>query len=48
MGLLHNKENENIDLAKQMLNLGLDIEQICEITKLSKEEIEQIINENET
>lgn len=46
MGLLHNKENENIDLAKQMLSLGLDIEQICEITKLSKEQIQQLLKED--
>ncbi len=45
MGLLHSEENENEELAKEMLTLGLDIEQICQITKLSKEEVEKLAEE---
>lgn len=44
MGILNNQENENTELAKEMFDLGLDIEQICKITKLSKEEIEKLLN----
>ncbi len=46
MGLINSKENENVQIAKEMLSLGIDIEQVCEITKLSKEAIEKIIQEN--
>lgn len=44
MGLLNSKENENVELAKNMLELGIDIGQIAEITGLSKEEVIKILN----
>lgn len=44
MGLLNSKENENVELAKNMLDLGIDIEQVAQITGLSKEEVIKILN----
>lgn len=44
MGLLNSKENENVELAKNMLELGIDIGQVAEITGLSKEEVIKILN----
>ena len=46
MGLLNSKENENVELAKNMLDLGIDIEQVAEITGLSKEEVVKLLNGN--
>ncbi len=46
MGLINSKEDENVQVAKEMLSLGIDIEQVCEITKLSREAVERIIQEN--
>lgn len=45
MGVIHNKENENIQLAKEMLSLGIDLDQICQVTHLQKEELQKLINE---
>ena len=42
MGILQNKKNEDEDVARDMLKLGLDIEQISQITGLSVEEIKSI------
>ena len=42
MGLLQNRKNEDEEVAREMLELGLDIEQISQITGLSKEEIEAL------
>ena len=42
MGLVHSQGNENVEMAREMLELGLDIDQICQITKLSKEEVEKL------
>lgn len=47
MGLLNSQENENIDIAKNMLAIGIDIDQVCQLTNLSREEIERIIEENQ-
>ncbi len=46
MGLINSQEDENIEIAKEMLSLGLDIDQICEVTKLSKEAVIKIAMEN--
>ena len=43
MGLLNSRGKENEDLAKNMLELGLDIEQISKLTGLSKEEIGKLM-----
>ena len=48
MGLLNSKENENVELAKNMLDLGIDIEQVAEITGLSKEEVVKLLNGNKS
>ena len=45
MGLLHSKENENVELAKNMLELGIDIEQVAQITGLSKEEVVRLLSD---
>ena len=45
MGLIHNKENENVQLAKEMLSLGLDLDQICQVTNLKKEELKELLDE---
>ena len=45
MGLINSKEDENIQIAKEMLSLGIDIEQVCEISMLSKEAVEKIAKE---
>ena len=46
MGLLNSKENENVELAKNMLDLGIDIEQVAQITGLPKEEVVRLLNGN--
>ena len=46
MGLLQNRKNEDEEVARDMLEIGLDIEQISQITGLSKEEIEELEKEN--
>ena len=43
MGVLQNKKNEDEDVARDMLKLGLDIEQISQITGLSVEEIKELL-----
>lgn len=45
LGLIHNKENENVQLAKEMLSLGLDLDQICQVTNLKKEELQKLLDE---
>ena len=40
------KEEEKISIAKKLLKLKMPIEQIIEITELTKEEIENIRNKN--
>ena len=42
MGLLQNRKNEDEDVAREMLELGLDIEQISQITGLSVEKIKKL------
>lgn len=42
MGLLQNRKNEDEEVARDMLEIGLDIEQISQITGFSKEEIEEL------
>ena len=42
MGVLQNKKNEDEYVARDMLKLGLDIEQISQITGLSVEEIKEL------
>lgn len=42
MGLLQNRKNDDENVARDMLELGLDIEQISQITGLSKEEIDKL------
>ena len=44
MGLLDSRENENMQIAKQLLNMGIDIDQVCQITKITKEEAEKMLN----
>ena len=46
MGLINSQEDENVQIAKEMLSLGIDIEQVCEITRLSRETVEKIAKEN--
>lgn len=46
MGLLQNRKNEDEEVARDMLEIGLDIEQISQITGLSKEEIEELEKSN--
>ena len=46
MGLINSQEDENVQIAKEMLSLGIDIEQVCEITRLSREAVEKIAKEN--
>ena len=46
MGLLQNRKNEDEEVARDMLEIGLDIEQISQITGLSKEEIEELEKRN--
>ena len=41
-GLQEGKISEKKDIAKKMLEIGMDIEQIMKITDLSKEEIEKL------
>ena len=45
MGLINSKEDENVQIAKEMLTLGIDIDQVCNLTKLSKEAILKIAEE---
>jgi len=40
------KKERNIEIAKKMLKNNKDISEIMEYTELSKEEIYEIINEN--
>ena len=46
MGLIHNKENENVQLAKEMLALGLDLEQICQVAHIEKEELQKLLKQS--
>ena len=41
-GLHEGKMSEKKDIAKKMLEIGMDVEQIMKITDLSKEEIEKL------
>lgn len=41
-GVKEGKEKEKIDIAKNMLKKNIKVEDICEITGLTKEEIEKI------
>ena len=41
-GLEQGKSSRNIEIAKNMLNKGMDISTISECTGLSKEEIEEL------
>lgn len=40
-------KEKSIEIAKKMLQMGLRIQQIEEATKLTKEEIEKIIEEKQ-
>ncbi len=46
MGLVHSQNEENIIIAKELLSLGIDVEQICQVTKLTKEEVLNLANNN--
>lgn len=46
MGLLQNRKNDDEHVARDMIELGLDIEQISKITGLSIEEIEKLEKNN--
>ena len=39
------KEN-SVQIAKELLKIGMEVKQIIEITHLTREEIEKIIGEN--
>ena len=41
-GFHEGKMSEKKDIAKKMLEIGMDVEQIMKITDLSKEEIEKL------
>ena len=41
-GKIKGAKEKSIEIAKEMLKKKLDIELICEITKLTKEEIEKL------
>ena len=41
-GLQEGKTSEKKDIAKKMLEIGMDVEQIMKITDLPKEEIEKL------
>lgn len=45
-GLKEGQKNEKIQIAKKLLKSNMSIEQIIEITELTREEIEKIKNEN--
>lgn len=47
MGLLQSRRDDEINVVIDMLNIGIDLEQISEITGLSVEEIEKIDKERE-
>ena len=38
-------KEKSIEVAKEMIKKDLDINLICEVTKLTKEEIEKIVKE---
>ena len=46
LGKEEGAEKRNIEIAKKMLKNNKDISEIMEYTELSKETIEEIINEN--
>mgnify|MGYP000855698114 CR=1 FL=1 len=46
MGSKASKEESKKEIAKEMINKELSIDLICEITKLTKEEVNQIIKKN--
>ena len=41
-GLYQGKKEEKIEIAKNMLKLGVELDIICKATELSKEEVEKI------
>ena len=41
-GMINAKNEEKIEIAKQLLKMGLTVEQIKEATKLSQEEIKKL------
>ena len=41
------ERNKTIEIAKEMLKEGMEIEKIIKITGLTEEELEEIIKENE-
>lgn len=45
MGLLQSRRDDDINIVTDMLNIGLELKQISEITGLSIEEIEKIDKE---
>ncbi len=45
MGLLQSRRDDDINIVTDMLNIGLELEQISEITGLSIEELEKIDKE---
>ena len=45
-GIEDGRKEEKIQIAKKMLKKGNSIEDICDITGLSKEEIEELREEN--
>ena len=45
-GKIEGAKEKSIQIAKEMINKELSIDLICEITKLTKEEVNQIIKKN--
>ena len=43
-GLIQGKEQTKIDVAKEMLELNMDLDAISKVTKLAKEQIESLRN----
>ena len=41
-GKIKGEKEKSIEIAKEMLKKGMAVDLICEITKLSRKEIEQI------
>ena len=44
-GKIEGAKEKSIEIAKEMLKKQIDIDLICEITKLTKEEVEKITKE---
>ena len=45
-GLVEGERAKQLEIAKNLINIGMKVEDIIKVTGLSKEEIEKLINEN--